>query len=126
MAAHFDPSGALIYQHDLGWGDAQPPAGNDKPAKNRPAPTGNHGRQAERIRMKAGEGIVYPILMDEIARQGVDLRQIAKQIGVRNPTLMRKLRGQIKWSAWEKNEVKTFINSELTLVALFSRPYCEG
>lgn len=76
--------------------------------------------------MKAGEGIVYPILMDEIARQGVDLRQIAKQIGVRNPTLMRKLRGEIKWSAWEKNEVKTFINSELTLGALFSRPYCEG
>lgn len=76
--------------------------------------------------MEAGDGIVYPVLMDEIKRQGIDLRQIATQIGVRNPTLMRKLRGEIKWSAREKSEVKMFIGSELSLEALFSRPYREG
>lgn len=70
--------------------------------------------------MEAGEGIVYPTLMDEIARQNIDLRQIAKQIGVRGPTLMRKLRGEIKWSAREKSEVKMFIGSELSLEALFT------
>ena len=68
-----------------------------------------------------GQGIVYPILMNEIAMNGLDLRQIAKQIGVRNTTLMRKLRGVIKWSLWEKIEIKRLLNSELSLESLFTR-----
>lgn len=70
--------------------------------------------------MESTGGTVYPILMNEIAIQGIELRQIAKQIGVRNPTIMRKLRGQIKWSLWEKIEIKRLLNSELSLEALFS------
>ena len=70
--------------------------------------------------MESTGGIIYPILMNEIAIQGIELRQIAKQIGVRNPTIMRKLRGQIKWSLWEKIEIKRLLNSELSLEALFS------
>ena len=64
---------------------------------------------------------MFPNLKAEMARLGINMRDLSELTGIKYPTLVSKMSGKNEFTLWECIKIKNALNVTMSLDVLFER-----
>ena len=71
--------------------------------------------------IKRGGDNMFPNLKAEMARLGIDMKDLSELTGIKYSTLNAKMSGKREFTLWECIKIKNALNVDLSLDYLFER-----